>query len=253
MKYHFIVATVMMLLCTPLFAFDYFNSQIDYWNEGGTFSEKNSSQTKRKNPATESKAFDWSTYLDPENDEFFREGDYIPPTSFMELVRNPTDKNIANWFSLIEMKNKLSLRLQQRMLEYQKKHASRLSSDAHKLISRKSQDLQFLHIDHKRYRFRLYFAYSCPSCKKMLNTMVKLQEMGFYVELRRIGDDDMSSLDVPFPVLPADNAELKEKNINSWPVLFIGDLKEEVAYRLDGFHTVESVLGAISVNKSTNL
>ena len=69
----------------------------------------------KKKKKEKKKSFKWSNYLDPKNDEFFKEGSYTPPKPFMELARNPSDKNIGNWIAYNKKKNALNQRLQLRM------------------------------------------------------------------------------------------------------------------------------------------
>ena len=80
----------------------------------------------------------------------------------------------------------------------------------------------------------------------MTQTMRRLQDLGYYVELVQIDDDDPGAFaGLPFPVVTPAQGELATRKITSWPVLLIGDLKKKAVYRLDGYQTVENVLSAL--------
>jgi thiol-disulfide isomerase/thioredoxin len=226
----------------------YFGDSIDYWHETKSAAvPKQANEPKTKNVksvtaqpsplATES--FEWGKYLDPKNKEFFKEGDYTPPEPFMEIVRNPSDQNIKMWFSYIEKKNELFARLEKRIKEYggSPTITSEFSAGASKQKTSEVTDV-------KRFRFRMYFDSQCPHCKKMFSTMVALQEKGFFVEARQVDRGQMEGL--PFPTERASASELKGKDIQSVPLLLIGDLKNKVVYRITGFQSLESVMGQLS-------
>ena len=208
---------LVFILPIQLMAFQYFSSEkIEYW----------------KQPRDTS--FKWQKYLDPKNKEFFREGDYTPPAPFMELVRSPSDKNIKNWFLLMEKKNLLAQKLRERIADYVRKNPKA------KVLKDVAGRLPKMASDYSRFRFRLYFESTCPHCKRMMQTMIDLQKMGYFVEIRQI---DKRKVALPFPITHVNQKELQDKQIKSWPVLLIGDLVAKKVYRLDGYrHTSEVIL-----------
>ena len=230
-------------------AFDYFDNKIDYWGKKGPRSNQVPTQDQalpqeERKIDVPSSTFDWKKQLNPKNDEFFKEGDYTPPAAFMELARNPTDDNIKNWFELIERKNQVSEKLSQRIQEYLVKNKKLKPEEQQLLVEAKSQ-LPKAQEDHTRFRFRMYFESSCPHCKRMLNTLQELRELGYYVEIKQIDHNPKVTEALPFPVEQASPEELKEKEISSWPVLFVGDLKNKVTYRLNGYLSTQEVLSSI--------
>ena len=245
---------LLLLIAGRGHAFDYFGSKIDYWGESKKKETlavvKEEVKEDEKKPVTESQppsSFDWKKQLDPKNDEFFKEGDYSPPAAFMELARNPTDQNITNWFKLMERKNELQTRLSQRIQQYLSR-SNKIVPEERIAMTEAAKTLSTKEVDYSRYRFRMYFETSCPHCKHMMETMKELQDSGFYVEIRQIDQNPKVSLSLPFPVEMATPQELKEKEITSWPVLFIGDLKKKVTYRLNGYRSTQEVLSAIQNN-----
>lgn len=218
-------------LCTrQVSSFEFFDSDIDYWSEnnppnleGPPSPPKSKDQPSLKKEKKKS-SFNWKEQLDPQNDDFFREGDYMPPKAFRELVKNPTDTNIKNWFKLMEKKNRLSQRLGRRIEEYLKKN-KKLKPKEKRNFNRAKRKLSHTTEDYKRFRFRLYFESSCSHCKRMFKTMEELQSRGYFVELKQIDKKAKGPLPLPFPVTYASREEIKEKNINSWPVLFISTLR----------------------------
>lgn len=237
---------LLILLSGRLMAFDFFQKKIDYWDTGNKKKPK-VTKVQEKAPKQEEKkeaSFNWEKQLDPKSDDFFKEGDYSPPTAFMELARNPSDQNIKNWFKLIEKKNELSTRLSNRIQEFLKKNQKLQPEEKAYLIEAK-QAIPKSTEDSTRYRFRMYFESSCPHCKRMMTTLKELQELGYYVEVRQIDHNPKVAENIPFPLEYAKPQELKEKQINSWPVLFVGDLSKKVTYRLNGYHPTAEVLTAI--------
>tara|TARA_B100000745_G_C19943155_1_gene318109 strand:- start:332 stop:580 length:249 start_codon:yes stop_codon:yes gene_type:complete len=79
----------------------------------------------------------------------------------------------------------------------------------------------------------------------MMPELIKLQNMGFFVELRQIDHNQKFAQGLPFPVTQASQAELKEKNINAWPVLFVGDTQKKVIYRINGYQSADSIISTI--------
>jgi thiol-disulfide isomerase/thioredoxin len=231
--------------------FEYFDKGVDFWNETKASTPSSPSVLSAKKapianvaPNDKTEKFPWEQYLDPKNKEFFKEGDYTPPEPFMELVRNPSDENMKMWFAYIEKKNELSVKLQERMNEYLAKNGLTLPPDKKKaLVSQRVVTPS--NIDVKRYRLRIYFSSTCPHCQKMMGTLTELQSKGFFIEARQIDSGNGPSR-LPFPVEMATKEELKIKDIQSVPLLLIGDLKKKVVYRLTGYQSTDSVLKAMS-------
>lgn len=230
-------------------AFDYFSGEINYWEKGVVLpirKEPPKESIPTKIEKTVEKSFDWTKYKDPKNKEFFKEGEHTPPEPFMELARNPSNENIKNWFQLIEAKNELMGNLSRRMAEYTAKNSSALTQEETELITQKIEKTKHKEIDFKRFRFRLYFDSTCPHCKNMMVSMNELQEKGFYVEVKQI-DAKRPDFPVPFVVIPATEAELKDKKITSWPVLFVADTDKKLIYRINGYLSTQDILRQLSV------
>lgn len=226
-------------------AFDYFETHINYWSSSESH-QMSQTQDRPNDDDSIKKAqkFDWNKHLDPKNEEFFKEGDYLPPKPLMELARDPSDQNIKNWFKMMETKNQIMARLQSRLNDYLRAKKSLNAVTIHQ-IERKRDNLDRRKIDFKRYRFRMYFESSCPHCQRMMKTLVDLQNMGFYVEVRQIDTGPLHQK-FPFPVVRASKKEIVEKNITAWPVLFIGDLQKKLVYRINGYQSTKSVLVSLS-------
>ena len=242
-----------------LLAFEYFDNSIDYWNltksvkkESHPMNKKAQTKNNSQDPLNiqDNTKFNWAPYLNPKTTddlrEIFREGDHTPPMPLLEVAKNPTDENIKNWFELVKRKNQFLTRLNQKMSDYLRRKNNLKPSERKFIQSRQEKMLASTRlkksIDYKRFRFRMYFESSCPHCKRMMDELVKLQDMGFYVELRQIDDNKRHAKGLPFVVSQASKAEIKEKKIDSWPVLFIGDQKNKVVYRINGFQTSKDIL-----------
>ena len=225
-------------------AFDYFDSNhIEYWEK---MPKEKKSINKANKEGGQKPSFNWKDQLDPQKESFFREGSHTPPAAVIELMRNPTDQNIKNWFALIEKKNNLAQRLHQRIAEYVRKNKSTLEKEEINLTKSNLVTLSKESGHPRRFRFRLYFESHCSHCNRMIETMKELQELGYYVEIRQIDDNKKALKALPFPVSKASARELSEKKINTWPVLLVGDLKKKLVYRLDGYLSTRQVLSSIN-------
>jgi glutaredoxin len=231
----------------------YFNHGIDFWHDSvpdpkakpaGVSPPPSPSVLGKQTPTQDAAAgdqtkggslsggaFPWHQYLDPKNKEFFKEGDYTPPEPFMEIVRNPTDANLKMWFDYISKKNELSSRLEARMQEYLAKNGPAIPAQEKERVATQLAHLPKTAPNAKRFRFRLYFDSHCPHCKRMLGTMADLQTRGYFVEARQVDKDTRDLAGIAIPVEQAQAAEMKEKEIQSVPVLLVGDLAKKVVYR----------------------
>ena len=228
--------------------------EMDYWNKPGiktqsqnqstrpSSTQDNHTKNKEASSARDS-SFPWKKYLDPKNDEFFREGEYLPPAPFMEIARDPSDENIDHWFKYLEAKNEITRRLQARLSEYSAKHPlGALTSDAPIAISEKTIKLPSIRADAKRFRLRLYFDSKCPHCEHMIETLKALSQRGYSIELKQLDSDTQARSRIPFPVSGATPSELKQYKIESVPVLLVGDLKARTYFKIQGYQPEDSVL-----------
>lgn len=258
MRLRYAVLFVAAMRASSAAAFSYFESEIDYWQSKPAEPPPAESKAAADKPAREApvppaappapEPFDWKKHTDPKNDEFFREGDYIPPAPFLELVRNPSDTNIKHWFEYIGKRNELNRRLNERMREYVAQRGAGIDDRARAIVQTQAtaEANASPPPDHTRYRFRLYFHSTCPHCKHMMQTMSELQSRGYFVEVVQIDDDRRAAQGLPFPVRNAEPGELESKGIKSWPVLLVGDLQKKVLYRINGYQTTANVLNSIS-------
>lgn len=225
--------------------FQYFDKGIEYWHEPGPAAATTSKET----PAGQSR-FPWDKYLNPVNKEFFKEGDYTPPEPFMEIVRNPSDENLKMWFAYVEKKNELASTLELKMREYLAKNGNPVVAVDTERMMRKVKLEAPTNIDIKQFRFRLYFSSQCPHCQRMFATMRELQEKGFFVEARQVDKNPKGVVPLPFPTQMATQDEISRKDIQSVPVLLIGDLKKKLVYRLTGYQSTADVLGVLAQKRS---
>ena len=258
--------------------FSYFQApELNYWKEpqatgdGIPVPTNHIPTAPTKIPqVTGTSAFPWQKYLDPKNDEFFKEGDYSPPAPFMEIARNPSDSNIENWFHYLETKNLLLHRLQDRLTAYTVSHPqaatqemaamspemARAVDQAPPVLTRVSTRLVNApapRIDAKRFRIRMYFDSHCPHCEHMLATTIhELSDLGYWIELRQVDHDEAARARIPFPVNPASSDELKRYRIESVPVLVIGDLKAKSFFKMQGYQASPAVLSALQESSATH-
>ena len=86
----------------------------------------------------------------------------------------------------------------------------------------------------------------------MFGTLAELQSRGFMVEARQIDNDPRGLENLPIPAQHAAPEEIREKNIQSVPLLLVGDLSKKTVYRLTGFQSVSSIFKAIPEGGATN-
>lgn len=241
-------------------AFSYFGTGIDYWSRP---TGKNLEETPSKRdiptavPSGEesgspdsTQEFQWQKFLDPKEDEFFKEGEHVPPEPFMEIVRNPSNHNLKMWFAYIDKKNALATRLQQRMEEYLAKSGGPAALPEGRTIESMQASLTPTASDAKRYRFRMYFDSQCPHCEKMMATMSELTQRGFFVEAKQIDELPFNVARLPFSVTRASRDEVSKHNITSVPLLLVGDLEAKVVYKMSGYKTVEGVFGELKSGRA---
>ena len=253
--------------------FSYFSApELDFWKDAPA-KEMPAATSTHGLPAPKPSAppsasgFQWNKYLDPKNDDFFREGDYTPPAPFMEIARDPSDSNIENWYRYLEMKNKLLHRLQEKLTAFAVTHPQTIpampaevaagAAEAPAVVARAAARITATPSplpDAKRFRLRLYFDSHCPHCEHMISTTIReLTGLGFWIELRQVDHDESVRKRIPFQISPAAPDELKRYGIESVPVLLVGDLKARSFFKMQGDQDTRSVLGALQVPHATNL
>lgn len=227
------------------FSFFKEDKKIDYWANVNS-KNKNKNNKNDKNP---DESFDWNLYLNPNNKEFFKEGNYVPPVPFMEVIKNPNEENIKNWFLMIEVKNNLMNRLRENILLYLKKNSNLKDNERSAIIQESERSLgqkdQFNNRDIiQKYAFQLYFDSKCPFSLKMIDSVLQLRNEGFYVEFIQV-DDGNSSVQSRVPVMKASAQDLKLNKITATPVLFVKELHNKTTIRIDGFMSGGDIINKI--------
>lgn len=212
-----------------------FNSGIRYFD---TENEKEDSPDVPKDAGprpdgASKKKFDWSSHLDVEKDEFFKEGDYIPPAPFMEALRRPTPENILLFEKWQQTKNLLLERYETARRRYLGKTIL-AAETPQRAVPDESANLEKL-------RFVFYFDAACPSCKAMFATINQMIEGGIYVEAVRVdkGKDGVSGLSVPWTYVQA--KEIEANNLKAVPFLMAFDDKAKKVYRITGRKTIREI------------
>lgn len=189
---------------------------------------------------TQKKPFSWNDQLNVENDQFFKEGDYIPPAPLIEAMRRPTKENILNFEKWQEMRNVLLQRYEVARSQYVGKTGNPAPVP----------DIQVLEVSEKElsnYHYIFYFESTCPSCHAMFQTINQMVQRGVYVEAIRVdhGDSEVKGLDLPW--IFAKPEELKKLNLKAVPVLVAIDEKTQKAYQMTGRKSIKEILQAIKV------
>lgn len=227
----------------------FFEGGIDYWSEAKPLPAA-PAQEKAVESVAEHPAFDWRRAMDPRNDDFFREGDYVPPAPFMEVARDPSDENIRMWNAYIARKNELATRLQQRLQEYSAVHGEAAPVGAGTAPPMAVPEAKAAHVeisaDPKRFQFRMYFDSECPHCQRMMDTLADLDRRGFVVEALQVDERPIRAQGLPFPVARASPDDVKRQGISSVPFLLVGDLSAKVVYKMTGYKSASDIFSEIA-------
>ena len=230
----------------------FFSSGIDFWQakevpdqaKKNVGPEETPIQEKTKDQEVKQAPFDWQKFSSPKNNEFFKEGDYLPPEPFMEVSRNPSDENIRQWFAYIEQKNNLTERLTRRIDEYVKKNPTAAAGFKESSVTLPVKSLP----DVRRFRFRFYFSSTCPHCQKMFVTVNDLVSRGYFVEVRQVDQGPLDKISSPVPVIQASRGDIAKFHIDAVPLLLAADLKSGSVFRQKGYIDAETLLGQLHIN-----
>ena len=223
----------------------YFDGGIDYWLAQHK-PQRDTPQMPSIKTSQIKPRFDWQTYLNPKNDEFFREGEYVPPAPFMEVARDPSDENLRLWFTYIAKKNAVATRLEERMAAFGQDQGTRPPAAA-VASPRAEEKPATADLDPNRFVVRFYFDSQCPHCRRMAPEVEKLRRLGFLIEARQVdraGAEARPALSVPVRYATSD--ELRSLGIQSVPTLLIADRRGSGVFRISGYQSAESVVRTLS-------
>ncbi len=198
-------------------------------------------------PDKSKKKFSWKEHLNPNNEEFYKEGNHRPPAPFVEVAKNPTDKNISMWLKYLEMKNKLASRLQNRISEYVQKN--------NKVpIEVNLKEVKKVNIKNAgRFKIRMYFESTCPHCKRMMATLNQLQNEGYYVEALQLNKGPLLRASYPLRLSSAKAGDATKHKITSVPFTLIADLKNKVISKpITGFQSPEQIKNILLLMEKKN-
>lgn len=221
----------------------FFNGSIDYWQSA----HLKTATVPSPNVPEAAPVFDWGPYLDPHSEEFFREGDYVPPAPFLAVARNPSDENLKKWLTHIERKNALAQRFETRLQDYLARTGDTTSKAA--VTAQPPTSINSSPLKPERFRLRLYFDSTCPHCRHMFETLAELQRQGFAIEGKQIDQRPLLHA-ATFPVSQATAAEIAHQKIEGVPLLLVADIDRGVMSRISGYHDEKEVLSVIqSMNR----
>lgn len=235
----FLIISLFMLSLSSYADVNFFETEINFWGESKKNIPKKDIIKKKETK------FEWSKYQNIENDEFFKEGNHIPPKPFMEVARRPTEENIKNWLAYIKMKNDMQARFLAALNKYKRK--MNLSPKSAQLIEKKTYSLpKPISLPSKKITVTTYFLTTCSACKRMFKTLAELQKMGVYVEAIQVDSEKNLKSGVSVPVYKINKKE-KEGLMNSgigvpYSIVRVG----KKAVPLSGFQTPNSLLQALN-------
>lgn len=225
----------------------FFDNRIKYFEEEKAEPKESQSVAQEAPKAVEPQGFKWDNYLDESKDDFFREGDYIPPAPFLEVMRRPTAKNILLFEKWKEKKNHLLKR-------YNEKRMAVLGTkglSASPIVEQVTGATKGVYEQLKEYRMVFYFDSKCPSCKGMYQVVNQLSDNGVYVEAVRLdaGENLIEGLRVPWSLASA--KEMSVLKISAVPMLMIFEDRTKQAFKVVGKKSADEILSIIQRVKKT--
>lgn len=183
---------------------EWFQKDIDYWNEGLQQRALSIPEGDARRPQSEmgfsgatlirssdSEPFSWEQFMNPRNPEFWDDGGtHIPPRPFREVMLDPTPENIRRYNSWIGARSKLLARFNRAMEEEKLKELA-------------------ASVDFSRIEAFYVFADECPYCVSDTGTVSQLRKIGLGITpVRLYGDSselhpdssDLSALPQGSPV-----------------------------------------------------
>ncbi|MGE3682700.1 MAG: TlpA family protein disulfide reductase [Bdellovibrionales bacterium] len=204
--------------------------------------DKVEKQVTEERPKEEKKPFDWNSFMNVENDEFFKEGDYTPPAPFLEALRRPTKENILLFEKWNETRNLLLQRYETARAQYVAKSNVMLPE------VKRSQGGNAKTLE--KFRFVFYFDAECPSCHAMFETVNQMVQKGVYVEAVRLdkGKQEVRGLSIPW-VSPSPK-EVQKINLKAVPFLMAFDDETKKVYQVTGRKTIEEIADLLERSSS---
>ena len=232
-----IFMTPLLLLCRTSDAI-VFDSGISYFSSSDKSQESKSPVPEEKKPSNDSKKFDWNKYLDTEKDEFFKEGDYIPPAPFMEALRRPTKENILLFEKWKQTKNLLLQRYEKARSQWVDGSVRSIPSNVKAVETSETEVLS-------KFKFSFYFDAKCPSCHAMFSTINQMAEKGVYVEAVRVdaGSEPVRGLLLPWSRMTPE--ESKKVKLKAVPFLMAFDDGTKRVYQITGHKTITQLASTL--------
>lgn len=216
---------MMIIIVISLLHAEYFDQNIEY------FKDQTKAIETKKNLEKKEKKFDWNTHLDKKNDEFFKEGDYIPPAPFLEAMRRPTKKNILLFEKWHEKKNFLLKR-------FNEKRAEVLGRPV--VSEEKSTDKE-ISLDLKKYTFIFYFDSMCSSCRGMFEVVNDMVTQGIFIEAVRVDSLETVVQGLSIPWTRASKKEIEQTKITAVPMLLAFEKETKRAFKIVGKKSVYEI------------
>ncbi len=230
-----------------LFSNNSYADELKYFDDGVSFWGKEEKKTlvETKEVTTEKKEgdkFNWNKYLDIKNDEFFKEGNHLPPAPLMEATRNPTEKNIENFEKWVQLRNEARQRFIKAFADYKKKNLN-VSDEQIAFVNNRLEQVPELNVDNAKYAFTMYYDSNCPHCKRMVHTFKELNARGFFTIVKQVDNgrikDDLS----PLVIVQASKSEVQSliKKGKGTPTTVVST-KDGKTYSISGYHPTNQLL-----------
>ncbi len=206
----------------------YFDSKISYFDE-----VKKEIPKKKANKQTKKDGFSWAEQMDPNNDEFFKEGNYMPPKAYIEAIRNPSDENVKNYLSYMGKKQKL--------LEAFKNKVANLSQTKKVNVHLQDQP-QISNFDQK---VLFFHDIDCPFCKKMYPEINQALNSGVFVEAIRVDKKREQTKGLIIPSRRITKKERAKYKIEAVPALLVVNKKNKKILKYSGYKNFKEIINIL--------
>jgi len=232
---------ITLIYSTLVYPYDnHFGSPIDYWGVESPAQQTSAESTKSTNHPNKnlSKTHDdqWKEILDPNNDEFYREGNHIPPKAMLEAVKKPTTENIKKFLAHKKLKEEKFRIFAKKVLEQEQREIQGLFVETPKNTTKLKHPQSF--------KMRVYYSTNCPYCKKYLPEIEPLNKNGIDIEFVKMNPGAKDIINFP-KMRDATEVELKKISRFGVPYTVIADLNKRKTYSIKGFKTKSQVINII--------
>ena len=174
---------ILIFLTSPVFASD---QPVAYWSHD----------------SPETIPRQWQPYLSPNSIQFWKEGDYTPPTPLIIAMRDPTPQNITLYKTYLKRRAGMVERFQ---------------------VAMKKDQIDQIE------RIVIAFRSDCSACHQLLTELANYPHVADCIQLLQV---DQGFISLPWPRLRISESQAQSLNIQAVPTVWV-QMRNERTVRLD--------------------